>query len=174
MEAMKGSAMLWIDCDVAFERHQAVARWRLERHRESRGASSGRAGGVDSGHFRLPLMNHATKPTARMAARIGTHMPPSPPIQPMPHMPPFIIFSYSGGKERSATNLAGHDEERLQSVPSDPSYADTLRRSVRQRTHAICGCRSTSNRARREWGRCDQAAEPSIKRQHRTACPHLR
>ena len=94
---------------------------------------------VDWGHFRLPLMNHATKPTANMATRIGTHIPPSPPIQPMPHMPPLIMFSYSEGMRKTATNCAGHDEERLQSVPSEPSYADPLQQSVRQRTQAICG-----------------------------------
>jgi hypothetical protein len=93
---------------------------RIARH------SSGRADSVHSGHFRLPLMNHATKPTANTAIRIDTHMP-SPPIQPIPQMPPFIMFWCSEGKERSVTNFAGHAGVRLQSVPSSPSYADTLR-----------------------------------------------
>ena len=58
------------------------------------GRGSGRADSVHSGHFRLPLMNHATKPRANMAIRIDIHMP-SQPIQPMPHMPPFIIHHSS-------------------------------------------------------------------------------
>ena len=46
-----------------------------------------------------PLTNHATKPTTRMATRIGTQIPPSPPIQlPTPHMPPFIMLANYAGK----------------------------------------------------------------------------
>ena len=55
---------------------------------------------LDPPHLPLPLTNHATKPTTRMARMIGTQIPPSPPIQlPTPHMPPFIMVSPSSSQE---------------------------------------------------------------------------
>lgn len=53
----------------------------------------------DLDHLPLPLTNHATKPTTRMARMIGTQIPPSPPIQlPTPHMPPFIMLANYAGE----------------------------------------------------------------------------
>ena len=55
---------------------------------------------LDPDHLPLPLTNHATKSTTRMARMIGTQIPPSPPIQlPIPHMPPFIMVSPSFNQE---------------------------------------------------------------------------
>lgn len=55
---------------------------------------------IDRDHLPLPFTNHATKPATRMTTRIGTHIPPSPPIQlPTPHMPPFIMVSPSSNQQ---------------------------------------------------------------------------
>jgi hypothetical protein len=62
-------------------------------------------GPLDRDHLPFCLTTHATTATTTMTSKIGTHIPPYPSIQPPPHMPPFIMFSFCA-KEAPVTNRA--------------------------------------------------------------------
>lgn len=46
----------------------------------------------DSDHFFCCLTIHTTRATTTTSIKIGIHIPPYPPIRPLPHPPPFIMF----------------------------------------------------------------------------------